>query len=56
MPDITGRYPREYDRPPVYDRVPSPEAIERFMGTPSRTRPEDSVFDHSADYRERTES
>ena len=55
MPETGGGYPREYDRPPVYDRVPNPEAVERFMGT-SRTRPEEALTQFSADYRERTES
>ncbi len=33
MAEITvDSYPREYDRPPVYDRVPSIEAIARVQG------------------------
>ena len=33
----TESFPGEYNRPPVYGRVPSIEAIERYMTTPRMT-------------------
>jgi hypothetical protein len=39
MPDLTtASHPTEYARPPVYDRVPSVEAIERLQTQPRLTQ------------------
>ncbi len=52
MPDLTlESYPAEYARPPVYDRVPSVDAIERLMTTPRLSPARAMHTDLSAAYR-----
>jgi hypothetical protein len=41
----TLREAREYDRPPVYGRVTSPEAVETFMES-ARVNPTQSLKDY----------
>jgi hypothetical protein len=55
MPDplvTTESYPGEYARSPVYDRVPSVEAIERLQTQPRLTQARAMRDEFTAAYRE----